>query len=141
MSAKVANSIKSRLSNYRMFILPVSRLTGHEIVLLESVVDENFVVQVTGLEEYKQMGPQAPTKASFTFFTELATEKDLTLIHGRFNESQLNSTQSSALLQNFCAAYSNDELFRWVKDFSDRPNEFNFDQFLSTFTAAASAPQ
>lgn len=134
MPAKLANIIKSRLSDYPMFILPISRLTGHEILLLESVVGDNFAVQVTGLEEYKKMGPQAPTRASFTFFTELADKKDLTLVHGCFDGSQMNLNQSTLLLQNFCAAYSRDELFQWIKDFSDRPNEFNFEEFLKTFT-------
>lgn len=134
MSAQVANLIKSRLKNYEMFILPVPRLTGHEILLTESVVGDNFSVQVTGLDEYKKLGSQAPTRASFTFFTELADEKNLTLIHGRFDESQMNPTQSSLLLQNFCAAYSDDELFRWVKDFREKPIEFDFEGFMKTFT-------
>lgn len=117
-----------------MFILPVSRLTGHEIMLMESVVGDNFSVQVTGLEEYKRLGSQAPTRATFTFFTELAAEKELILIHGRFDGSQMNLAQSSLLLQNFCAAYSRDELFQWVQRFRDRPNEFDFNEFMKIFT-------
>lgn len=137
MPATLANVIKSRISEYPMFILPISRLTGHEIVLLESVVGDNFAVQVTSLEEYKKLGPQAPTRASFSFFTELEPEKDLTLIHGKFDGSQLNLSQSSALLQNFCAAYSRDELFEWIKEFRDRPAAFDFNGFLQTFTRAS----
>ena len=131
--AKLANLIKSRLENYPMFILPISRLTGHEIVLMDAVVGDNFSVQVTGLEEYKKLGIQAPTRSSFTFFTELATEKDLILIHGRFDSTEMNLTQSSLLLQNLCAAYSQDELFNWIRNFHDRPNEFDFSEFMKTF--------
>lgn len=138
MPAKLGNIIKSRLGQYPIFILPISRLTEHEILLLESVVGDNFSVQVTGLEDYKRMGPQAPIRASFSFFTELELEKDLTLVHGRFDGSQMNLSQSSLLLQTFCAAYIRDELFKWIKDFSDRPNEFNFEEFLKTFTTTNS---
>lgn len=138
MSSKVANLIKTRLSNYPMFILPISRLTGHDIVLLESVLDrgqgENFAVKVTGLEEYKKLGPSAPIRATFTFFTELEEVKNLTLIHGHFDANQMNSIQSSSILQNFCAAYSDDRLFHWVKTFKDCPNEFNFDEFMNVYT-------
>ena len=136
MSAKLGNIIKSKLGEYPIFILPISRLTGHEILLLESVVGDNYnySVQVTGLEDYKKLGPQAPIRASFSFFTELELEKDLTLVHGRFDGSQMNLIQSGLLLQTFCAAYSRDELFQWIKDFRDRPNEFNFEGFLKTFT-------
>lgn len=134
MPANLANLIRSRLEKYPMFILPVSRLTGHEIMLMESVMGDNFSVQVTGLEEYKRLGSQAPTRASFTFFTELAAEKELILIHGRFDGSQMNLAQSSLLLQNFCAAYSRDELFQWVQRFRDRPNEFDFNEFMKIFT-------
>lgn len=135
MPAKLGNIIKSRLCEYPMFILPISRLTGHEILLLESIVGgENYSVQVTGLEDYKKMGPQAPILASFSFFTELEGEKDLTLVHGRFDGTKMNLNQSSSLLQTFCAAYSRDELFQWIKDFTNRPNDFNFEDFLKTFT-------
>ena len=133
--AKLANLIKSRLEHYPMFILPITRLTGHEIVLAESIVGDNFAVQVTGLEEYKKLGSQAPTRASFTFFTELAGEKDLILIHGRFDESQMNLNHSSLLLQNLCASYSQDELFQWVQNFRNHPNEFDFNEFMKIFTS------
>lgn len=136
MPATLANLIKSKLENYPMFILPISRLTGHEIVLMEAVVGDNFAVQVTGLEEYKKLGAQAPTRASFTFFTELAAEKDLILVHGRFDGAEMNLAQSSLLLQNFCAAYSRDELFKWIQSFRDCPNEFDFSEFMKTFTNA-----
>lgn len=134
MPAKLANSIKSKLENYPMFILPISRLTGHEIVLMEAIVGDNFAVQVTGLEEYKKLGSHAPPRASFTFFTELAAEKDLILVHGRFNGAEMNLAQSSLLLQNFCAAYSRDELFKWIQNFRDHPDEFHFNEFMKTFT-------
>lgn len=134
MPAQLGNIIKSKLGEYPIFILPISRLTGHEILLLESVVGDNYSVQVTGLEDYKVMGPNAPIRASFSFFTELESEKDLTLVHGRFDGSQMNLSQSGLLLQTFCAAYSRDELFQWIKDFRDRPDEFNFEGFLKTFT-------
>ena len=78
----------------------------------------------------QRFGSQAPTRASFTFFTELAAEKELILIHGRFDGSQMNLAQSSLLLQNFCAAYSRDELFQWVQRFHDRPIEFDFNEFM-----------
>ena len=135
MPASLSHAIKSRISNYPMFILPISRLIGEEIVLLETVLDDNFMVQVTSLDEYKKLGPQAPIRASFTFFTELSVEKGVTLIHGRFDATQMNPIQSGTLLQNFCAAYSDDRLFQWVKDFTDRPNEFDFKEFLKAFTA------
>lgn len=135
MPANLAKSIKSKLEHYPMFILPIARLTGHEIVLMEAVMGgDNFAVQVTGLEEYKKLGSQAPTRASFTFFTELAAEKDLILVHGRFDGAEMNLAQSSLLLQNFCAAYSRDELFKWIQSFRDRPNEFDFNEFMKTFT-------
>lgn len=133
MTAHFANVIKLRLRDYPMFILPISRLTGHEILLLESVVEDNYTIQVTGLEDYKKMGPQAPIRASFSVFTELESEKDLTLVHGRFDGSQMNSNQLRLLFQNLCAAYSRDELFQWIRDFRNRPNEFNFEEFLKTF--------
>lgn len=139
MPAALTSVIKSRLAEYPMFILPISRLTGHEIVLLESVVGDNFTVQVTGLEEYKTLGPQAPIRASFSFFTELQAEKDLTLIHGKFDGSQMNLSQSSLLLQNLCAAYSRDELFKWIREFRDRPAEFDFNGFMKTFTSASAS--
>lgn len=134
MPTTLANVIKSKLENYPMFILPISRLTGHEIVLMEAVVGDNFAVQVTGLEDFKKFGSKASTRASFTFFTELAAEKDLILVHGRFDGAEMNLAQSSLLLQNICAAYSQDELFKWIQTFRDHPNEFNFNEFMKTFT-------
>lgn len=134
MSAKLAKTIKSRLQDYPMFILPIPRLTGQEILFMESIVGDNFIVQVTGLEEYKRLGPQAPIRASFTFFMEMINSKDLTLVMSHFDGSKINSTQISQLLQNFCAAYSQDELFKMIKDFRDNPNDFDFDKFMKLFT-------
>lgn len=134
MPQKLASLIKSRLQNYSMFILPISRLTGYEILLLESVVGDNFAVQVTGLDDYKKLGPQATTRASFTFFTELAAEKDLIVVHGKFDGAQMNLNQATLLLQNFCAAYSQDDLFEWIRKFQDNPTGFDFDEFMKIFT-------
>lgn len=134
MPAKLAALIKPRLSEYPLFILPMARLTGHEIVLLQSSVEENFAIHVTKLEEYKRLSTQAPILASFTFYNEMASEKDLVLIQGVFDGGKTNFCQSKLLVQNICAAYSDDELFKWVRNFQDRPNDFDFDAFMKAFT-------
>jgi ATP synthase mitochondrial F1 complex assembly factor 1 len=134
LPSKLAALIKPRFSEYPMFIMPLARMTGHDIVLLQASVNENLAIHVTKLEEYKKLGSAAPILASFTFFNELIQEKDLVLIHGIFDGSLTNYCQSKSLVQNICAAYSDDELFKWVREFQDRPNEFNFDGFMRAFT-------
>ena len=109
----------------------MDKLTGRDILFVQAATEEeshNFCLHATPLEAFKLSGPAAPIVASFTLFNELAADKSISLLSGRFDSGRLNATQAAQLVERFLAAYGNEAAL--PRTFNENPGSFDLESYL-----------
>jgi len=134
MASGEYDTFKRGIKNFPNFILPVPRpiednSPGYYNVFMQ--YRENCMLYVP-LEDFKASRDAAPYLVANIFEDLLPTHK-LALLRADILSCKLSKTQGSELIRLTREFYIHPEKFRWVKDFNERPTEFDYNKFVDEF--------
>ncbi|KAI6655186.1 ATP synthase mitochondrial F1 complex assembly factor 1-like [Oopsacas minuta] len=114
------------------FIYPLPSDTGYKFMFQQF---SNNQFHFTALEDYNSLKEHAPVYLSMSYYSELAKEKDIVLMAGKFDLEKMK-TEEAQLLAHFVQLYygqNNKERIELIRSFNFTPNLFDYKQLIQQF--------
>jgi len=132
MNANEYDKFNERTFESKMFVLPLAKGndTGSFMTLLLQA--QMPYILITGLDDFRQFGPNAMPYVTLTVYPELRESKDLVLIRAdNLNEKSITFQETQSIASTVKSLYVDDAKYaKFIQCFNHRPNEFNFDDLL-----------
>ena len=118
------NKIQDRAKQYPIFIYPVPRNEGYELMVGEFSEDQFYLTSVI---HYQTLGENAPWLIAFTHFTELKESKGIVLMVGEVDAQHI-ATHEAMFIANLIQLYygtDDENKLSLLKTFNLNPDQFN----------------
>jgi hypothetical protein len=83
------------------------------------------------LEDYKMDPAGAQPLLTFSVFDDYAEEKDLALVRADILNKGIEDDEGLKIVQNMLDVYTTDDDYIGVKTFNRKPENFDFDDYIS----------
>jgi ATP synthase F1 complex assembly factor 1 len=139
-------ALHERGKQRKFFVLPVFRgdnslnSTNAEASAQYENVLVNFQfphILFTSLHEYKNKGANAAPYTVLTLYNDLLNSHDLSLLRMDLMSVNLSKQQATQLYSALLHFYLDDQGYKFVKKFNDKPKEFSFDELLEYYKRLA----
>lgn len=126
---KAGEDILARAKSCPFFVQPIFRDDGFFMMISQFQEPSHFLMAY--LEDYKMDPSAAQPLLTFSIFEDYAQEKDLTLVRCEILNKGLHDSEGRKIVENMLDSYMCDVEFATVKNFNQRPNSFDVDDFIS----------
>lgn len=129
MSGEEYTALTTRAKSSPIFVLPLIKPNGGFLTLLWQW-QQPFLLFTT-LDEYKRFNTGAPPHLTLTFYSELASSKNLVLVRGDIiNDKVINTAEANTLMELTRAFYADAPSYMMVHNFNHEPAKFDFQTLL-----------
>ncbi|XP_028392457.1 ATP synthase mitochondrial F1 complex assembly factor 1-like [Dendronephthya gigantea] len=122
--AEMYDKIQEKAREYPMFVYPVPRNEGYELMVGEFSDDQFYLTSVIN---YQTLGENSPWLVAFTHFTELKESKGIVLMVGEVDTKQL-ATHEAMFIANLIQLYygtDDGQKLSLLRTFNKNPDQFN----------------
>ncbi|CAB4010194.1 ATP synthase mitochondrial F1 complex assembly factor 1 [Paramuricea clavata] len=122
--AEMYDKIQERAKQYPIFIYPIPRNEGYELMVGEFLEDQ---VYLTSVINYQTLGENSPWLIAFTHFTELKESKGIVLMVAEVDTNHL-ATHEAMFIANLIQLYygtDDENKLSLLKTFNLNPDQFN----------------
>lgn len=129
MSSDEHAALAARAAASPLFVLPLRKAPKGFCSLLIQWQPQQALV--TTLEQYRQLGSNAPAHLSLTCYTELAGSHGLVLLRGDVLYPELiNTAEARTVMELTRALYTDPSSYQMVYQFNHAPDKFDFGLLL-----------
>ncbi|XP_065904273.1 ATP synthase mitochondrial F1 complex assembly factor 1-like isoform X2 [Dysidea avara] len=134
MPAKLYDEMMSRAKDNPMFLHPVPKSGGYEMIL--SQFDNHGNCYFTSLLNYKTHQDAAPIWLTLTHYSELLDSKGIVLMAGEVDTAHLSIMEAQYLANQIQLYYTSGDKERHhlLTQFNHHPNEFDYTKLIELLT-------